>query len=87
MDDAMSSVDTHTAAEILRNLRDIMADRTALIIAQRIATVKDADHIVVLHHGEIVERGTHAELLRHNGRYAAMYRRELLQAELEENDQ
>jgi ATP-binding cassette, subfamily B, multidrug efflux pump len=84
LDDAMSSVDTHTAAEILRNLRTITADRTTLLIAQRIATVKDADQIIVLHHGAIVERGTHAELLRHNGRYAAMYRRELLQAELEE---
>jgi ATP-binding cassette, subfamily B, multidrug efflux pump len=83
LDDAMSSVDTHTAAEILRNLREVLADRTALIIAQRIATVKDADHIVVLHHGEIVERGAHAELVQQNGRYAAMYRRELLQAELE----
>ncbi len=86
LDDAMSSVDTHTAAEILRNLREVLADRTALIIAQRIATVKDADHIVVLHNGAIVECGTHAELVQRNGRYAAMYRRELLQAELEAGD-
>jgi ATP-binding cassette subfamily B protein len=84
LDDAMSSVDTHTAAEILRNLRRVMERRTSIIIAQRIATVKEADQICVLHHGEIVERGTHTELLQRNGRYAAMYRRELLQAELEE---
>lgn len=83
LDDAMSSVDTHTAAEILRNLRRVTEQRTSIIIAQRIATVKDADQICVLHNGEIVERGTHAELVQHNGRYAAMYRRELLQAELE----
>jgi ATP-binding cassette subfamily B protein len=84
LDDAMSSVDTHTAAEILRNLRRVMEDRTSLIIAQRIATVKDADQILVLHDGQIVERGTHLELVRQNGRYAAMYRRELLTAEWEE---
>lgn len=86
LDDAMSSVDTHTAARILQRLRAVLQDRTAIIIAQRIATVKDADHIVVLHQGAIVEQGTHLELLRRNGRYAAMYRRELLQAELDESD-
>jgi ATP-binding cassette subfamily B protein len=84
LDDAMSSVDTHTAAEILRNLRRVMENRTSLIIAQRIATVKDADQILVLHNGQIVERGSHMELVQQNSRYAAMYRRELLQAEWEE---
>ncbi len=87
LDDAMSSVDTHTAAEILRNLRRVMQDRTSILIAQRIATVKDADQIVVLHNGMIVEQGTHTELVQLNGRYAAMYKRELLQAELEETEQ
>jgi ATP-binding cassette subfamily B protein len=87
LDDAMSSVDTHTAAEILRNLRRVMQGRTSILIAQRIATVKDADQIVVLHHGTIVEQGAHAELVQLNGRYAAMYKRELLQAELEETGQ
>lgn len=84
LDDAMSSVDTHTAAEILRNLGRVTVQRTSIIIAQRIGTVKDADQICVLHDGTIVERGRHAELVQRNGRYAAMYRRELLQAELEE---
>jgi ATP-binding cassette subfamily B multidrug efflux pump len=84
LDDALSSVDTHTAARILAGLREIMRGRTSIIIAHRIATVKDADQIVVLHNGEIVERGTHRELIEQGGRYAAMYRRELLQAELEE---
>jgi ATP-binding cassette subfamily B multidrug efflux pump len=87
LDDAMSSVDTHTASQILSNLRDVVCERTSLIIAQRIATVKDADQIFVLHNGTVVEQGTHAELVQHNGRYAAMYRRELLRAELEENEQ
>ncbi len=82
LDDALSSVDTHTAAEILRHLRRVMSGRTTIIIAQRIATVKDADQIVVLDDGAIVERGTHADLVRLNGQYAAMYRRELLQQEL-----
>lgn len=84
LDDALSSVDTHTAAEILSGLRGVMKGRTSIIIAQRIATVKDADQVIVLHDGEIVERGTHRELINQGGRYAAMYKRELLQAELEE---
>ncbi|MGB9752172.1 MAG: ABC transporter ATP-binding protein [Roseiflexus castenholzii] len=84
LDDALSSVDTHTAAEILASLRAMMKGRTSMIIAQRIATVKDADQIIVLHNGEIIERGTHRELVERSGRYADMYRRELLRAELEE---
>ncbi|MFQ3633332.1 ABC transporter ATP-binding protein [Roseiflexus sp.] len=84
LDDALSSVDTHTAAEILSGLRAMMKGRTSIIIAQRIATVKDADQIIVLHNGEIVERGTHRELIERGGRYADMYRRELLRAELED---
>lgn len=87
LDDAMSSVDTHTAAEILHHLRQVTQDRTSIIIAQRIATVKDADQIIVLHDGAIVEHGTHAELVQRNGRYAAMYRRELLRSELEDTEQ
>ncbi len=84
LDDALSSVDTHTAAEILGGLRAMMKGRTSIIIAQRIATVKDADQIIVLHNGEIVERGTHRDLIERGGRYADMYRRELLRAELED---
>jgi ATP-binding cassette subfamily B protein len=84
LDDALSSVDTHTASEILAGLREVMKERTSIIIAQRIATVKDADRVIVLHDGQIVEQGGHRELLAHGGRYAAMYRRELLEAELAE---
>lgn len=83
LDDALSSVDTHTAAEILAGLREVMHGRTSIIIAQRIATVKDADRAIVLHDGQIVEQGTHRELIQAGGRYAAMYRRELLEAELQ----
>jgi ATP-binding cassette subfamily B protein len=84
LDDALSSVDTHTASEILSGLREVMQERTSIIIAQRIATVKDADRVIVLHEGQIVEQGAHRELLAQGGRYAAMYRRELLEAELAE---
>jgi ATP-binding cassette subfamily B protein len=83
LDDALSSVDTHTAAEILAGLREVMRGRTSIIIAQRIATVKDADRAIVLHDGRIVEQGTHRELVQAGGRYAAMYRYELLEAELQ----
>ena len=83
LDDAMSSVDTHTQAEILSGLRRVMAQRTTLITSMRISTVKDADKIVVLHGGRVAEQGTHFELLLNDGLYARMYRRELLQQELE----
>lgn len=81
LDDSLSSVDTQTAAEILGELASARAGRTALIVSQRVAAVRDADQIIVLDEGRIVERGTHQSLLALNGRYAAMYRRELRQAE------
>lgn len=87
LDDAMSSVDTHTQNEILRGLKGVMAERTTLITSMRISTIKDADNIVVLDNGTVKEQGTHAELLRQNGLYARMYRRELLQQELEVDEE
>ena len=86
LDDAMSSVDTHTQSEILAGLKRVMEERTTLITAMRISTVKDADKIVVLHDGRVAEQGTHRELLLNDGLYARMYRRELLQQELEVED-
>ncbi len=77
LDDALSSVDTRTAAEILRDLRQFLRTRTSLVIAHRIATVKDADHIFVLNHGRIVESGNHDDLLAKDGLYARMVEREL----------
>jgi ATP-binding cassette subfamily B protein len=84
LDDALSSVDTYTAARILERLRAFMRGRTSILISQRIATGREADQIVVLDEGRVAERGTHAALLALDGRYAAMYRRELLRAELGE---
>ncbi|NOK57483.1 MAG: hypothetical protein GFH27_549303n251 [Chloroflexi bacterium AL-W] len=84
LDDALSSVDTNTAAQILKELRSVMSDRTSIIIAHRIASVKDADQIVLLHDGRIIEQGIHRELIALGGHYASMYRRELLQREHED---
>jgi ATP-binding cassette subfamily B protein len=83
LDDAMSSVDTQTQSQILSGLRGIMENRTTLITAMRISTIKDADQIVVLEDGTVTEIGSHAELLARDGLYARMYRRELLRQELE----
>jgi ATP-binding cassette, subfamily B, multidrug efflux pump len=77
LDDALSSVDTQTAAEILGDLRQVLRTRTSLIIAHRIATVKDADLIIVMDEGGIVEQGTHESLIRRGGMYAGMVEREL----------
>jgi ATP-binding cassette subfamily B protein len=84
LDDALSSVDTQTAADILAELREVLSTRTSLIIAHRIATVKDADHIVVMSEGKIVEQGTHTELIAHNGLYTRMVERELREDDVAE---
>jgi ATP-binding cassette subfamily B protein len=87
LDDALSAVDTYTEAEILKRLRGVMRERTSIVVAHRISTVKDADEILVLDDGRIGERGTHRELLERNGLYAAMYRRQLLEEELEVDEE
>ena len=82
LDDALSAVDTHTEEEILRGLREVMRQRTSLIVSHRISTVRDADLILVLDRGRIVERGRHDELVAHNGLYADLHRKQLLEEEL-----
>ena len=84
LDDAFASVDTHTEDTILTHLKSIMVDRTTILISHRISTVKSANLIVVLKDGEIVERGTHEELLVQNGIYANIHEKQLLQEELDE---
>jgi len=83
LDDALSAVDTYTEEEILHRLAEVMRQRTSIIVSHRISTVKDADQIVVLEHGRVAERGRHADLVRLNGLYAGLHRRQLLEEELE----
>ena len=78
-DDALSAVDTATEEAILRELRGVMKGRTTVIISHRISAVRDADHIIVLDHGRLVEEGTHAELLKHGGHYAQLHEEQLLE--------
>ena len=82
LDDALSAVDTYTEEEILSRLRGVMRERTSIIVSHRISTVRDADQILVLEAGRIVERGSHDSLVARNGVYAALHRKQLLEDEL-----
>lgn len=79
LDDALSSVDTYTEEEILKRLRTVMSRCTTVIVAHRISTVMDADHILSLDGGRIVEQGNHAALVASGGLYAGLYEKQLLQ--------
>ncbi|MGH6870170.1 MAG: ATP-binding cassette domain-containing protein, partial [Rhizomicrobium sp.] len=76
LDEATSALDTHTEREIQSALAEVSKNRTTLVIAHRLSTVVDADEILVLDHGEIVERGRHSDLVARGGHYAAMWNKQ-----------
>jgi ATP-binding cassette subfamily B multidrug efflux pump len=84
LDDALSAVDAHTEARILSGLRGALSGRTSIIVSHRLAAVRDADWILVLDDGRIVEQGVHPDLIVRGGRYWELLRRQQLEEELEE---
>jgi ATP-binding cassette subfamily B protein len=83
LDDCLSAVDTETEGRILAGLRDVIRERTTIVISHRMTAVMDLDHIAVLDEGRIVESGTHAGLIEKNGLYAELVRLQQIEAELE----
>ena len=84
LDDALSAVDAHTEAKILAALRGALSGRTSIIVSHRLAAVRDADWILVLDDGRVVEQGVHGDLIARGGRYWELLRRQQLEKELEE---
>lgn len=82
LDDTLSSVDADTEQAILHGLRNVMATRTCIIISHRVSAIAHADHIIVLNEGQIVEHGSHDDLIKGNGLYKRMYHRQMLEAKL-----
>ncbi|RKY62950.1 MAG: ABC transporter ATP-binding protein, partial [Candidatus Latescibacterota bacterium] len=82
LDDALSSVDSHTEKAILENLKDYFRERNTIIISHRISAIKESDWIYVMDNGEIVEQGKHDDLLRKEGLYYLLYQRQKLEEAL-----
>ena len=87
LDDCLSAVDNETEEIILNAIKEDLKDKTSVIISHRISSLKYADKIVVLENGEIIEEGTHKELMDKAGQYALIYRKQELQAEVESNQE
>jgi ATP-binding cassette subfamily B protein len=83
LDDSLSAVDTQTEEKILQGLTEEMKEKTAILISHRVSTVKTADKIIVLDEGKIAEEGTHSELIRQNGYYSELWKKQMLREELE----
>jgi ATP-binding cassette subfamily B protein len=81
-DDCLSAVDTETEEKILHNLKQLTQQTTTLIVSHRISSAKNADQIIVLDNGEILEQGTHKELISSGGYYSELYKKQLSQKEL-----
>lgn len=82
LDDCLSAVDTETEERILNNLKDISAKKTTLIVTHRVSSAKNADKIIILNEGEILEQGTHFQLLKQNGYYADLYNKQLAEKDV-----
>ena len=82
-DDSLSAVDTETEEEILENIKRIASHKTSILVSHRISSAKNADKIIILDEGEIIQRGTHEALINQEGYYKELYRKQLQEKEIE----